>query len=238
MNRKIAFVNLVLGAALAASAVTSAQAATVTYSQSYGPTSLVGFPVPVFNPISLAQFDPSLGALQGVVIDLDLSANASISLENFGAAPAMVMAQNVSTVGFTGAGITPFSAIATLTENRNLTAFDGVLDLGGTSGFSVNGVALGQAQFNVAAGNFGIFTGNGSYNGTLNGNLGAFVQGISTNDFTSGFGSIASGTVSITYTYTPPAAVPEPATWLMMIAGFGAVGATMRRRARVRVAAA
>jgi len=149
----------VLGAALAASVSTSAQAATLAYSQSYGPTSLVGFPVPVFNPITLAQFDPALGTLQGVSIDLALSANASISLENFGAAPAMVMAQNVSTVGLSGAGITPFSAIATLVENRNLTVFDGALDFGGTSGFSVSGVALGQSQFNVAAADFGTFTG-------------------------------------------------------------------------------
>jgi hypothetical protein len=31
----------------------------------------------------------------------------------------------------------------------------------------------------------------------------------------------------------PPAPIPEPSTWLMMIAGFGGVGAAMRRR-RVR----
>lgn len=30
-------------------------------------------------------------------------------------------------------------------------------------------------------------------------------------------------------------AVPEPAAWAMMIGGFGAVGATMRRRQRVAV---
>jgi hypothetical protein len=30
--------------------------------------------------------------------------------------------------------------------------------------------------------------------------------------------------------------VPEPASWLMMIAGFGAVGMMMRRKTRVRVA--
>jgi len=33
----------------------------------------------------------------------------------------------------------------------------------------------------------------------------------------------------------PPGGVPEPATWAMMIAGFGAVGVMMRRRASVRV---
>lgn len=31
-------------------------------------------------------------------------------------------------------------------------------------------------------------------------------------------------------TFTPAAAIPEPAAWAMMIGGFGVVGATMRRR--------
>jgi len=34
---------------------------------------------------------------------------------------------------------------------------------------------------------------------------------------------------------TVDSAVPEPATWLMMILGFGAVGATMRRRSATRL---
>lgn len=36
-------------------------------------------------------------------------------------------------------------------------------------------------------------------------------------------------------TYTVNSAVPEPATWGMMVAGFGAVGAAMRRRPKVRI---
>ncbi|MBN8832151.1 MAG: PEP-CTERM sorting domain-containing protein [Sphingomonadales bacterium] len=32
------------------------------------------------------------------------------------------------------------------------------------------------------------------------------------------------------YTFTPANAVPEPATWAMMIGGFGLAGAAMRRR--------
>jgi hypothetical protein len=41
----------------------------------------------------------------------------------------------------------------------------------------------------------------------------------------------------VTFTSTLAAPVPEPATWAMMIAGFGLVGAAMRRRpARVAVA--
>ena len=34
----------------------------------------------------------------------------------------------------------------------------------------------------------------------------------------------------------PTAAVPEPATWAMMIGGFGLIGAASRRAKRVRVA--
>jgi hypothetical protein len=34
-----------------------------------------------------------------------------------------------------------------------------------------------------------------------------------------------------------PAAVPEPASWAMMIGGLAMAGAAMRRRTRVRVAA-
>lgn len=44
-----------------------------------------------------------------------------------------------------------------------------------------------------------------------------------------------SGTISIAYDYAPAplaAPVPEPATWAMMIAGFGMIGATARRRTR------
>jgi len=36
--------------------------------------------------------------------------------------------------------------------------------------------------------------------------------------------------------YTPTAAVPEPATWAMMLLGFGAIGVSMRRRRRVPLA--
>lgn len=49
----------------------------------------------------------------------------------------------------------------------------------------------------------------------------------------SGGGSSSGGNETTPTPPTPPvSAVPEPATWLMMILGFGFVGATMRRRPR------
>jgi len=40
------------------------------------------------------------------------------------------------------------------------------------------------------------------------------------------------GTVQLAYDYTPTATVPEPASWALMILGFGAAGAALRRRRR------
>lgn len=41
-----------------------------------------------------------------------------------------------------------------------------------------------------------------------------------------------SGTVQLIYDYTPAVAVPEPATWALMILGFGATGSMLRRGRR------
>lgn len=48
-----------------------------------------------------------------------------------------------------------------------------------------------------------------------------------------------SGTITLTYEPVPPptSAVPEPATWAVMITGFGMVGATLRRRKTAAMAA-
>lgn len=50
-----------------------------------------------------------------------------------------------------------------------------------------------------------------------------------TNSIFNGFGFETSPNVGITAT-TNLAAVPEPTTWALLILGFGAIGATMRRR--------
>jgi hypothetical protein len=123
----------------------------------------------------------------------------------------------------------------------------------------LNGIAVDNAGiFGPGAGNlvltlggpnnpFTYTRGNGARNIVLNSN---FVSGsnsfrIVVNDTNAGIGgdvlpngvniSGASITASLTYDI---AAVPEPASWAMMIAGFGLAGAAVRRRQPVRAAIA
>ena len=49
------------------------------------------------------------------------------------------------------------------------------------------------------------------------------------------FGSLTGVGLSVNFAPQAPGAVPEPATWAMMIIGFGAIGGALRRRQAVRV---
>ena len=55
-----------------------------------------------------------------------------------------------------------------------------------------------------------------------------------TNSVLNSYGFETSAETGIFGTTDIPAAVPEPATWAMMLVGFGAVGFAMRRRKRAR----
>ena len=55
--------------------------------------------------------------------------------------------------------------------------------------------------------------------------------------FVTGLSFVDGGDVQLTQTANPVSFVPEPASWAMMIAGFGMVGAAARSRRRVAVAA-
>ncbi|UYY77822.1 PEPxxWA-CTERM sorting domain-containing protein [Sphingomonas sp. R1] len=71
------------------------------------------------------------------------------------------------------------------------------------------------------------------------GSLSAFDAGAASLTFsftqTGGAGSSVSGSYTLA---SPPAGVPEPATWGMMIAGAGMAGAAVRRRRSAKVVAA
>jgi hypothetical protein len=107
---------------------------------------------------------------------------------------------------------------------------------GGTSGFTTG--VFGSVQGGkLVWDNGGVFN---LYYGS--GNSGILTVKLTDVVFNRGFlwgtspGQKSGGNVDATFTLTQ-SAVPEPATWAMMITGFGLVGAAMRRRQRAVVTA-
>lgn len=93
--------------------------------------------------------------------------------------------------------------------------------------FSLNGIYIGTGTFDV----------NSTFAQTLDFTFNA-ISGASYTlvaDLAGGGGYITFGSYN-PVTFTSAAAVPEPATWAMMLAGFGVVGLAMRRHRNVRVA--
>ena len=94
----------------------------------------------------------------------------------------------------------------------------------------VNEIRLNGNLLAASGGNFNIWTGFGATSG--------FVAGTNVLTFTvNNLGQTSGNPSGLRVEFTSSDAsvvpgVPEPASWAMMIAGFGLVGATMRRRAR------
>ncbi|MGH7222342.1 MAG: choice-of-anchor E domain-containing protein, partial [Gemmataceae bacterium] len=85
---------------------------------------------------SVAQFNPSLGTLNSVQVILNGTLSSDVKVENLDAAASTVNAQVNGNLTLQGPGGSQLLSVApTITENStSLTAFDGTLDYGGTSG--------------------------------------------------------------------------------------------------------
>jgi hypothetical protein len=99
-------------------------------------------------------------------------------------------------------------------------ASDGTRGLGGTS------AAAGYNAGTGAAGTFGQLTGSLVNGAFLDGGPNSLVANSNVGIAGRYIFNVRNGNVQ------PPAAVPEPATWAMMIGGFGVIGGAMRYRRR------
>jgi len=167
-----------------------------------------------------------LGLVGATALAVASAANATITLDTCSmvcTGPTQLDG-STTTIGYSEAGLSTPTFTESLTFTDTLTAFDSVtLD---TSSRSVNFTSAyltpdgGVTQYALtllysfgSLESWGLddtLLGPGTYELVINGN-------------NSGTGSLA-GTVTI------QTAVPEPATWAMMLLGFGAVGFAMRRK--------
>jgi len=211
----------------------------LSYTYSFGdPTKVV---TDVDNLFTLDGFDASLGNLLQVVISFDYAVHSSGTLtnNNAGALNSIKVSQESD---------------ATLTFNGAYNGFGADPDSDGT----LNVVTSRVNYSSIASGATVVFnptdgTGSGSITLTSPADLSAFLTHslngeFSTDTFTnysfnggnlaSNLTTTAGGHVTVTYTYDAvTSAVPETATWALMLGGFGMLGATMRRRKSVPFAA-
>jgi hypothetical protein len=218
---------LLLGAMLVAG---GAQAATIDFTTSFGP-SLTDIDT---GPLTVAGFSSSLGTLTGVHIEYGFSTNFNGTVKN-------TSGHAVSNFRITA------SVIPTLTF-FGPASIAGDIDLFTTSGQqSFGSVADGATvAFGPVYSNDGGALDPVTLSQFINSN---FTYGVSTeSSFTvTGSGNnaenhlttLGSGFVTVTYTYDaappPVPTVPEPASWAMMLVGFGAMGSVLRRGRRVAV---
>lgn len=173
---------------------------------------------------SITQFDPTLGALNAITVEMDaavtrgywlMSMSGPVSVD---AALNGTLQTNIGSANYSG-------AISSTTSSRDSFAVEGT----------------GHAVTQIAANGFAPFVGTGQlaiYS------TGAAPSSLAFSNF-SGMGGWseppAAGSmqarfrVIYDYTLASVSAVPEPATWSMLIAGFGVVGIAVRRRGRSAV---
>jgi len=183
--------------------------------------------------VALPQFDPSMGTLNFATFSITGTVSGNVQFENEDNIPITAHVDVLATVELDDTTGNGWSATAT-PENQSdhpVSAYDGIEDYAGTSGFTINDIRNTQTASYTTIDGLDDLSG---YIGT-----GTVVFSIQATGFSSGSGganlvrhltTFAASNASVTYDYTTTTAVPEPATWGYM--ALSIIGLAYRRRRR------
>lgn len=212
----------VLATALALAA--SANAATVSFSDSFG-LSATNWN----QDLTLQQFDSSLGTLNSATFNYGGTVSTIIRFESLDAA--------ASTLRFNSGGTLIFSGPISNTLNasgstaQNVSAFDGAIDFGGTSGGSVGPVVDSDSDTLTILSGLAAYIGAGTFSINVLANGQSSVSGAG--NLITQTSTQALADIQVVYDYTArPNQVPEPGSLALVslaLFGIGAINARRRK---------
>ena len=178
--------------------------------------------------LSFAKFDTNLGSLTGVSLRFNATSYTELDIANNTNSFRLWQITPSSTATLSGNG---FNLSATDSDHTSLILLWPRFGPGSprTSSFGFNGQYADSDSLSTG---FGAFTGPGSVAFTFSAlNQWAVVGSGGPHGFSK---DAYKGEATIEYSYDGVEILPEPQSWAMLIAGFGLVGASLRRRRAAR----
>ncbi len=158
---------------------------------------------------ALPRFNPALGLLEGVSLSVTGHIEGTAKYESLDAQAAQIVLSFTANLNVRRPDNNVILLASAPVFNRvdNVTAYDGLLDFGGTSGRNYNAISSDQTQqfvpnFPLSALDTALFVGAGNVVFTVSANGQTSATGAG--NLVSSFSQKASATLTITYLFTPP----------------------------------